>query len=211
MPINLAFMASGRGSNLEAILEAIRTKQLDAVPKIVITNDVQARALSVAKDYGVRAIGISSLGRSRAEHEKEILEVLSTEQIDFLVLAGYMRILSESFLEPFKDPRGFYRVVNIHPSLLPAFPGKNSYEDAFLHGVKVSGITIHFVDGQVDHGPILAQEAFPRFEDDTLQAFKARGLAVEHKLFPKVLQQLAEGKLPFVRSAELALPISEGK
>ncbi|MFX4528027.1 formyltransferase family protein, partial [Acinetobacter baumannii] len=88
------------------------------------------------------------------------------------VLAGYMRILSETFLVHFKDPRGFYRVVNIHPSLLPAFPGKGAYEEAFNYGVKVSGITIHLVDEKVDHGYILAQEAFPRFDDDTLATFK---------------------------------------
>jgi phosphoribosylglycinamide formyltransferase-1 len=118
--------------------------------------------------------------------------------MDFLVLAGYMRILSESFLRAYKDPRGFYRIVNIHPSLLPSFPGKSAYEDAFNYGVKVSGITIHLVDEKVDHGYILAQEAFPRFDDDTLATFKARGLAVEHKLFPEVLQTLANGELSFL-------------
>lgn len=198
MSINLGFMCSGRGTNLRAILQAIKDGTLDAHASIVVTNDPAAKALSVAKEFGVRAVCIPSTGLSRGDQEKQILEVLETESIDFLVLAGYMRILSESFLRSFRDPRGFYRVVNIHPSLLPAFPGKSAYEEAFNYGVKVSGITIHLVDEKVDHGFILAQEAFPRFDDDTLSTFKARGLAVEHKLFPEVLQTLASGELSFL-------------
>jgi phosphoribosylglycinamide formyltransferase-1 len=196
--INLGFMCSGRGTNLRAILQATVDGKLDARPVIVISNDPAAKALSVAKEFGVRAVCIPSTGLSRGDQEKQILEVLETEQMDFLVLAGYMRILSESFLRAYKDPRGFYRIVNIHPSLLPSFPGKSAYEDAFNYGVKVSGITIHLVDEKVDHGYILAQEAFPRFDDDTLATFKARGLAVEHKLFPEVLQTLANGELSFL-------------
>jgi phosphoribosylglycinamide formyltransferase-1 len=191
-------MCSGRGTNLRAILQATADGKLDARPVIVISNDPAAKALSVAKEFGVRAVCIPSTGLSRGDQEKQILEVLETEQMDFLVLAGYMRILSESFLRAYKDPRGFYRIVNIHPSLLPSFPGKSAYEDAFNYGVKVSGITIHLVDEKVDHGYILAQEAFPRFDDDTLATFKARGLAVEHKLFPEVLQTLANGELSFL-------------
>ena len=198
MSINLGFMCSGRGTNLRAILQATADGKLDARPVIVISNDPAAKALSVAKEFGVRAVCIPSTGLSRGDQEKQILEVLETEQMDFLVLAGYMRILSESFLRAYKDPRGFYRIVNIHPSLLPSFPGKSAYEDAFNYGVKVSGITIHLVDEKVDHGYILAQEAFPRFDDDTLATFKARGLAVEHKLFPEVLQTLANGELSFL-------------
>lgn len=198
MSINLGFMCSGRGTNLRAILQATVDGKLDARPVIVISNDPAAKALSVAKEFGVRAVCIPSTGLSRGDQEKQILEVLETEQMDFLVLAGYMRILSESFLRAYKDPRGFYRIVNIHPSLLPSFPGKSAYEDAFNYGVKVSGITIHLVDEKVDHGYILAQEAFPRFDDDTLATFKARGLAVEHKLFPEVLQTLANGELSFL-------------
>jgi phosphoribosylglycinamide formyltransferase 1 len=205
MSINLAFMCSGRGTNLRAILQSIRDGKLDARPAIMVTNDPAAKALSVAKEFGVRAVCIPSTGMSRGDHELKILEVLETEAVDFLVLAGYMRILSETFLLQFKDPRGFYRVVNIHPSLLPAFPGKSAYEEAFNYGVKVSGITIHLVDEKVDHGFILAQEAFPRFDDDTLASFKARGLAVEHKLFPEVLQILAGGQLSFL-TRELVQP-----
>jgi phosphoribosylglycinamide formyltransferase-1 len=198
-------MCSGRGTNLRAILQAISLNELDASACIVITNDPFAKALSVAKEFGVRAVCIPSAGSSRGDHEEKILQVLETEKLDFLVLAGYMRILSEDFLSHFRDARGFYKVVNIHPSLLPAFPGKNAYEDAFNYGVKVSGITIHLVDEKVDHGFILAQEAFPRLEDDTLATFKARGLAIEHKLFPQVLETLARGELSFL-TREVAQP-----
>ncbi|HEY9760569.1 MAG TPA: phosphoribosylglycinamide formyltransferase [Oculatellaceae cyanobacterium] len=205
MSINLGFMCSGRGSNLRAILQAVQDKRLDAHASIVICNDPAAKALSVAKEFGVRAVCIPSHGLARGDHEQQVLEVLETEKLDFLVLAGYMRILSESFLQNFKDERGFFRVVNIHPSLLPAFPGKSAYEDAFNYGVRLSGITIHLVDEKVDHGFILAQEAFPRHDDDTLATFKARGLAVEHKLFPETLQTLADGQLSFL-SRELVQP-----
>lgn len=195
MSINLAFMASGRGSNLAAILECVTSGSLDAKPVIVITNDVNAKALEVASTHGVLAKAFDQKTISKEEHEKLILDELAKHKIDFVVLAGYMRILSPEFLRAFKDPRGFYRVVNIHPSLLPSFAGKQAYEDAFAYGVKISGITVHLVDELVDHGPILAQEAFPRLEDDTLETFKARGLAVEHKLYPQVLQMLSAGKI----------------
>jgi phosphoribosylglycinamide formyltransferase-1 len=198
-------MCSGRGSNLRAILQAIQEKRLDAHASIVICNDPSAKAIHVAKEFGVRAVCIPSHGLSRGDHEKQVFEVLETENLDFIVLAGYMRILSEVFLAHFKDERGFFRVVNIHPSLLPAFPGKSAYEEAFNYGVKLSGITIHLVDEKVDHGYILAQEAFPRYDDDTLATFKDRGLAVEHRLFPETLQTLAKGKLSFL-SRELVQP-----
>jgi phosphoribosylglycinamide formyltransferase-1 len=189
-------MASGRGSNLQAILAAIESRQVDAKSALVITNDASAPALEIARKYAVPAKGIPSAGLTRSAHEAAVHEELANHKIDYLVLAGYMRILTKEFLQPFKDPRGFYRVINIHPSLLPAFPGKHAYEDAFNYGVKLSGITIHFVDEEVDHGPILAQESFPRLIDDTLETFKARGLAVEHKLYPQVLQMLAQGRIP---------------
>jgi folate-dependent phosphoribosylglycinamide formyltransferase PurN len=119
------------------------------------------------------------------------LQELAEYQIDYVVLCGYMRILSPLFLQPFKDPQGFYRVINIHPSYLPSFPGADAYGDAFAAGVTESGITIHLVDEQVDHGPILAQEKFVRLPEDTLETFKARGLAVEHRLYPATLQNIS--------------------
>lgn len=198
MPIKLAILVSGRGSNLKAILSQIQEKGLDATVEVVISNEPEAPALQIARDFSVPAMAVPSAGISRSGHEQALLSGLSHYTIDYVVLAGYMRILSVQFLSHFKHHLGFYRVINIHPSLLPAFPGKSAYEDAFAYGVKLSGITIHLVDEKVDHGLILAQEAFPRLAEDTLEAFKARGLAVEHKLYPKVLQQIADNQIPLL-------------
>jgi phosphoribosylglycinamide formyltransferase-1 len=176
---------------MESILRAIRAGELDASAVVVISNNPEAPALEIARQFGIPAVAIESKGLSRQKHEQLVLEKLAEYPVDYVVLAGYMRILSAEFLTSFRHPAGYYRVINIHPSLLPAFPGKSAYEDAFAHNVRVSGITVHLVDDQVDHGPILAQEAFDRLEADTLETFKARGLAVEHKLFPAVLQRIA--------------------
>ena len=192
MTIRIAVLVSGRGSNLEAILQAIKDGELNAKVDTVISNRPDALALHVARKYGVHALAIDQQGISRQEHETRLLEELLQYPIDYIVLAGYMRVLSPHFLKHYKDPGGYYRVVNIHPSLLPAFPGASAYEDAFNAGVRTAGVTVHLVDEEVDQGPILAQESFPRLEDDTLETFKARGLVVEHKLFPKTLKQIAE-------------------
>jgi phosphoribosylglycinamide formyltransferase-1 len=177
---------------MEAILAASANGELDAQIAVVLANDAQAKALTIAQEYGIPTVAVANQGLSRAQHESSILEALSSFKIDYIVLAGYMRILTASFLNHFRDPRGFYRVINIHPSLLPAFPGKSAYEEAFAYGVKVSGITVHLVDEQVDHGAILAQQAFPRHDDDTLETFKQRGLSVEHVLYPRVLQDICQ-------------------
>ncbi len=191
MSINIAILVSGRGSNLEAILRAIKDDKLEAKAHVVISNNPEALALHIARKYGVHAVAIASKGLSREDHERLVLEELAQYKIDFVVLAGYMRVLSPGFLQHYRDPRGFFRVINIHPSLLPAFPGVSGYDDAFHASVPHSGVTIHLVDEQVDHGPILAQETFPRLDDDTPDTFKARGLAVEHRLYPAVLQKVA--------------------
>lgn len=191
MSIKLAILVSGRGSNMEAILAAIEKGQLDAEVAVVLSNNPEAPALAIAERAGIAAVAIDSKRMNRQEHERLVIERLSTYSIDYVVLAGYMRILTPYFLKHFEDPAGFYKVINIHPSLLPSFPGKSAYEDAFAHGVRVSGVTVHLVDDKVDHGPILAQEPFPRLDDDTLEKFKARGLAIEHLLYPAVLQRIS--------------------
>jgi phosphoribosylglycinamide formyltransferase 1 len=195
MSIKLAVFVSGRGSNLEAILKAIKEERLAAQVKAVVSNEPGVPALEISRAYGIEPLVIPSLRVSRQQHEMRVEESLDRLEIDYIVLAGYMRLLSPNFLNTYRDIRGFYRVTNIHPSLLPNFPGMNAYEDAYEYGVKVSGITVHLVDDQVDHGPILAQESFVRLPEDSLEDFKARGLAVEHKLYPTVLQELAEGKV----------------
>lgn len=184
-------MVSGRGSNLKAIIEAIRAGALDATIERVISNEPDAKALDIAREYDVSAAVISHKGLSKTEHEDKIWDEIKDLSIDYVVLAGYMRIISINFLRHFQDKLGFFKVINIHPSLLPAFPGRSGYEEAFYYGVKVAGVTIHLVDEEVDHGPIIAQQPFPRFPGDTLESFKERGLSVEHALYPAVLQQIA--------------------
>ena len=194
MSLKIAILVSGRGSNLGAILDAVKAGRLDAKVEAIVSNKAGVAALDVARRFGLEAEVIPSAGLTREEHEKLLFNFLKDFEIDYLVLAGYMRILSPYLLKKYEDERGFFRVVNIHPSLLPAFPGKDAYEDAFQYGVKLSGITIHLVDQDVDHGPILAQESFPRLPGDTVEEFKSRGLAIEHVLYPAVLQKLAEQK-----------------
>lgn len=192
MSIKIAVFVSGRGSNLNAIIQAVEDGDLDAEIVRVISNDPEAQALTIAAQHGIETFALSHKGLKRREHEEKVLEHLKDLSIDYIVLAGYMRVLSSHFLKAFKHKDGYFRVVNIHPSLLPAFPGINGYEEAFNYGVKVSGVTVHLVDEKVDHGPILAQVPFPRFAEDTLDSFCARGLSVEHSLYPSVLQQIAE-------------------
>ncbi|MGD9681280.1 MAG: phosphoribosylglycinamide formyltransferase [Candidatus Obscuribacterales bacterium] len=191
MPIKIAIFVSGRGSNLNAIIQAVEDGRLNASIEVVVSNDPEAPALDLASQHDIKTFALSHKTLKRREHEDKILEHLRQYQIDYVVLAGYMRVLSPHFLKAFHDDRGYFKVINIHPSLLPAFPGTHAYRDAFEYGVKVSGVTVHLVDEKVDHGPILAQEPFPRFPDDTLESFSARGLSVEHALYPAVLEQIA--------------------
>ena len=197
MSINLAILVSGRGSNMTAILEAISQRRLDANVAMVFANNEEAPALESAASFSVPTAAISLIGMSREANEEKLLELLAPLAIDYVVLAGYRRVLSRRFLREFHHEHGYYRVINIHPSLLPAFPGANGYEDAFNYGVKISGVTVHLVDEQVDHGPILAQMAFGRLPDDSLETFKTRGLQIEHKLYPAVLQNIASNGVTY--------------
>jgi formyltetrahydrofolate-dependent phosphoribosylglycinamide formyltransferase len=197
MPISIAILVSGRGSNMQSILEAIKDGRLEASTSVVVSNNADAPALSIARDYGVKAVAVPHRGLSREQHEDALLAELRKYSFEYVVLAGYMRVLTPRFLKEFRHPDGYFKVINIHPSLLPEFPGAHGYEEAFEQNVPMSGITIHLVDEQVDHGPILAQETFPRLPDDTLETFKARGLALEHQLYPRVLQSLSQHGVRF--------------
>lgn len=191
MSIDLIAMASGRGSNVAAIARAISTGELDARLLCVVVNDPDAPVLFHCREKGIETVLVPSKGLKKKEHEELVLEKLAGYKPDYIVLAGYMRILSGYFLSAFKG-ENFFRVINIHPSLLPAFPGATAYQDAFNAGVKESGITIHLVDEKIDHGPILAQAAFPRHNSDDFESFGLRGLSIEHKLYPYVLNQVAK-------------------
>lgn len=196
MPLKIALLASGNGSNVQAIIDSVQNGSLDAEVKCIIANVENAGVLARGEQAGLPTYCVPNSGLSREAHEAELLKVLNPLEADYIVLAGYMRLMTPLFLNAYKG-KGHYRIVNIHPSLLPAFPGASAYEDAYEYGVKQAGVTIHFVDEGLDQGPILLQEAFARYDDDTLETFKSRGLAVEHRLYPQALQLLAENRVLF--------------
>jgi phosphoribosylglycinamide formyltransferase-1 len=175
----IVILASGRGSNFSAIAEAVQKKTLEA--NIVLVASDRKAALVLEK---AQALSLPTLFE---KDQKKLLEVLLGLKIDFVVLAGFMRILSNEFIAAFRDPRGFSRIVNIHPSLLPAFPGLNSYQQAFDHGAKVTGASVHFVDSGVDTGPICAQQAFSIAHCQSAKEVEELGLKIEHVLYPQTL------------------------
>jgi phosphoribosylglycinamide formyltransferase 1 len=146
---------------------------------IVISDKADARGLELAKERGLETRAIERRGRNREEHEREIISVLREHEVELVCLAGYMRLLSPCFIEAFRG-----RILNIHPSLLPAFPGLDAQRQALAHGVKVSGCTVHFVDETLDGGPIIAQRVVPVMEDDTVETLSARILEQEHRIYP---------------------------
>ncbi len=187
----LGVLASGRGSNLQAILDAIRHGQLRAEVGVVISNHKEAEALARARSLPIPDVFIDpSLYASRSDYDAALVQVLKAHQVELVVLAGYMRLLTPALIGPYRN-----RIINIHPSLLPAFPGLHAQAQALAYGVKVSGCTVHFVDEEVDHGPIVAQTAVPVLEGDTEESLSARILEQEHRLFPCMLQLYADGKL----------------
>jgi phosphoribosylglycinamide formyltransferase-1 len=149
---------------------------------IVISDKPDARGLSLAQERGIEVRAVERRGRNREEHEREIISILREARVDLVCLAGYMRLLSPCFLDAFKN-----RIVNVHPSLLPAFPGLDAQRQALEHGVKVSGCTVHFVDHTLDGGPIIAQRAVPVIEGDTVEMLSARILEQEHQLYAEAV------------------------
>ena len=198
-PMRVVLFASGRGSNARTIMEMAyqQPKNLEVVA--LITNKATAPVVQVAERYGIPShivpVRRQETGRAtRLEHESRIHEVLKEYEWEYICLAGYMRIFTPDFVEAYPHPDfPVSRIINIHPSMLPAFKGASAYDDAFNYGVKVSGITVHFVSAGVDEGVIIAQESFERLPNDDLSQFKARGLSVEHRLYPNVLLSLSRG------------------
>lgn len=189
----IAIFASGRGSNFDAIHAAVSAGKLDADIRAVVSDKADAPVLTKARSHGLRAICIEppksgAIEARRLEHEKKILAELKPFEPRFLVLAGYMRIMTPHLIESFRSERGYTRIVNVHPSLLPAFPGVDSYGQAFSYGVKTTGVSVHLVECEVDSGPICAQEAFGIEDCQTLEEVEKRGLAVEHRIFPETLK-----------------------
>ena len=185
----LAVLCSGRGSDLQSIIDAIQRGELSAEISIVITDKPQVQALTRAEKAGIKNICVDrKLFSSRADFEAELLKNL--EGVDLVVLAGFMRILSPEFVKKFAG-----RLMNIHPALLPSFPGAHAHRDVLAYGVKVSGCTVHFVDEGTDTGPIILQAAVPVLEDDTEETLAARVLEQEHIIYPRAIKLFVEGKL----------------
>ena len=185
--MRLAVLLSGRGSNFLAIHEAIADGRLNARIVCVIANRPDAPGLARARELGYEAHAIDHKAfANRAAHEAEVLRVLGAVQPDYIVLAGYMRLLSADFVERYRN-----RILNIHPSLLPAFPGVDAQAQALAHGVKIAGCTVHFVDEHLDAGPILVQRAVPVLEGDTVETLSARILVQEHEAYVEALKKLS--------------------
>jgi len=189
--INIAVLASGNGTNFEALTKAVKKQRLKADIKLLITDKKNAFARKRAKRLGVKDIFIDPKGfKSRLEFDKEIVKVLRREKTDIVALAGYMRIISPYFVKSFKN-----KIVNIHPALLPAFKGVDSIARVLEYGCKATGVTVHFVDEKVDHGPIILQEAVTIRKNETLKALEKRVHKLEHKLYPLAVKLIVEKKL----------------
>ena len=182
----LGILISGRGSNMVALIDAARSGMIpQAEVAVIISDQPAAPGLAKAKERGLETVVVERRGRSREEHDREMMAVLRDRDIDLICLAGYMRILSNEFIEAFRG-----RILNIHPSLLPLFPGLEPHKQALDNGVEFSGCTVHFVDETLDGGPIIAQRVVPVLEGDTIETLSARILEQEHQLYPEAVAQV---------------------
>ncbi len=185
----LGILLSGRGSNFLAIAQAIRSGLLPATEiAVVLSNREDAPGLTAARALGLEATAVPSKGRTREAHDAAMIAALRQHQVDLVCLAGYMRIITPAFVAAFPD-----RILNVHPSLLPAFPGLDAQRQALDYGAKVAGCTVHFVDEAVDHGVILLQRAVPVEDDDTAETLSARILAEEHQAYPEAIARVVSG------------------
>ena len=174
----LGILLSGRGSNFEAIADSVAAGRIDAAIAVVISNRPEARGLELARQRGLNAVCLPSKGLDREVYDRMVVAELRKNEVDLVCLAGFMRLLSAHFVGEFP-----LRILNIHPSLLPAFPGLDAQHQALEHGVKISGCTVHFVDAQLDAGPILVQAAVPVLDNDTADTLAARILKEEHRIY----------------------------
>lgn len=188
-PLRLGILLSGRGSNFVAIAESIRSGRLPGVEiAVVISNVAEAGGLQKAEELGLPAATFVSRGRKRAEHDRDVIACLKAHRVDLICLAGYMRLLTPEFIATFP-----HRILNIHPSLLPAFPGLEAQQQAFAYGVKVAGCTVHFVDEELDHGAIVLQRTIPVLESDDAHSLAERILAEEHLAYTEAIARVASG------------------
>jgi phosphoribosylglycinamide formyltransferase-1 len=184
----LGILISGRGSNFEAIADSIESGGLNAEIGVVIANRAEARGLEIARQRGLNAVAIPSKGLDREVYDRMLLAELDRHSVDLVCLAGFMRLLSASFIRRFPN-----RILNIHPSLLPAFPGLDAQHQALTHGVKLTGCTVHFVDEELDAGPIVIQAAVPVLDEDTAETLSARILQEEHRIYPAAIRLVVAG------------------
>lgn len=186
--MKIGILISGRGSNMSALIEAVNTGEIpNSEIAVVISDKPDAAGLQKAREKGVETIVIERRNRTRREHDAEIVAELKKRSVELICLAGYMRLLSAEFIEAFRN-----KIINIHPSLLPSFPGLDAQRQAFEYGVKFSGCTVHFVDEGLDSGAIIAQKAVPVLDDDTLETLSARILEQEHRLYVEAVSLIAQ-------------------
>jgi len=193
--LRVGVLASGRGSNLQAVIDAIEAGRLDATIVLVLSNKKDAVALERARKHGLTEVFLdpkpfAGQPDSREAYDRAVLDVLRKHDVELVLLAGYMKIVTPVLVKAYEN-----RMMNIHPSLLPSFPGLDAQKRALDHGVKLSGCTVHFVTEGVDEGPIIIQAAVPILEGDTPETLAARILVEEHKIYPKAVQLYAEGRL----------------
>jgi phosphoribosylglycinamide formyltransferase-1 len=185
----LGILLSGRGSNFIAIADSIAAGRLDAEIGVVISNHADAAGLAAARERGLKVVVLPSEGVAREEYDTSLAVLLDQARVDLICLAGYMRLLSAPFIRRYP-----LRILNIHPSLLPAFPGLHAHQDALAHGVKVSGCTVHFVDEGIDSGPIVHQAAVAVLDGDTEELLSARILKEEHRIYSEAIALVLSGK-----------------
>lgn len=188
--MRLGILISGRGSNFEAIANSIARRKLDAEIAIVISNRPNAPGLDIARERGIPLRIIPSAGMDRETYDKLLIDELKTHEVDLVCLAGFMRLLSSDFVRAFPN-----RVLNIHPSLLPAFAGLDAQRQALEYGVRITGCTVHFVDEFLDSGPIIIQSAVPVLDNDTVESLSARILLQEHAIYSKAIGYIVDGRV----------------
>jgi len=189
--MNIAVFASGRGTNFSAVARAVKNGLIKADLSLLVCDNPKAGVIARAKRAGVKIALIKKDDfSSRKDFEDKIIQRLIEEKIDLVVLAGFMRILGPEFVREYNN-----RIINIHPSLLPSFKGGEAIKDAFNYGAKIIGVTVHFVDEKMDHGPIILQQALKIEEEDTSESLEVKIHKIEHKLYPEAIRLFAEGKL----------------
>ena len=199
--LQVGVLASGGGTDLQSIIDASESDMIDAEIVVVISDKKDAFSLKRAKKHKINACFVGPKGKDRTTHEKEVNTILKENAVELVVGAGYMRVLSKSFVK-----KWYGKLINIHPAILPSFKGTNSQGDAFEYGVKISGCTTHFMDDEMDHGPIILQAAVKVLPDDNRDKLAARILEVEHQILPRTVQLFAENRLRMDGRKVIILP-----